>query len=423
MGRDEILRALTEDHRDLIAKNPRGASEKFDRLATSAFAFFRGTSGLFFRALEGTDRELPDVLCNGDAHPENFGVQQAPDGKLAFGLNDFDEAAPAPFTWDLKRAAVGFELASRERGFSLQQRARISGELARGYIEALQEFKGADSEHSRRQTVKDDPKLIRRLIEEAGENDRPRFLRKRVDLDSGRFLRTEEIHPVPERRAEFQKALDGYRKGLDSEAPGDKGFFRVKDVAIKTGSGTDSIGLERYWVLVEGPSKKPEDDLILEVREVNASALAPYARVGAKAAVSEAERIARAQRVQRLGGDRFYGTARLHDEPTGQEKSYLVRERSPYKETLDWRKLDAPEMARYARVAGALLAQAHVRSDRVQAGASGSTEGRILNAIDAESFPSRLAADAETLADRLMREYRSFLELHAQGRFRFASAS
>jgi uncharacterized protein (DUF2252 family) len=54
------------------------------------------------------------VQCCGDAHLSNFGVFAAPDRRMVFDLNDFDETLPAPFEWDVKRLAASFVVACRD---------------------------------------------------------------------------------------------------------------------------------------------------------------------------------------------------------------------------------------------------------------------------------------------------------------------
>ena len=64
-------------------------------------------------------------LC-GDAHLSNFGAFAAPDRRLVFGINDFDETLPGPFEWDVKRLVASFAIAGRDRGFDERATARRS---------------------------------------------------------------------------------------------------------------------------------------------------------------------------------------------------------------------------------------------------------------------------------------------------------
>ena len=63
----------------------------------------------------GQDSLMPTVMALGNVHRENFRIMPDVNGAPIFGVNDFDETINdfdetiyAPFTWDLKRGAVGF---------------------------------------------------------------------------------------------------------------------------------------------------------------------------------------------------------------------------------------------------------------------------------------------------------------------------
>ena len=58
------------------------------------------------------------VQACGDAHLLNFGLFAAPDRRLVFDVNDFDETLPASFEWDVKRLAASVVVAARDHGFA-----------------------------------------------------------------------------------------------------------------------------------------------------------------------------------------------------------------------------------------------------------------------------------------------------------------
>ena len=60
---------------------------------------------------------LQAQIC-GDAHLCNFGVFGSPERHLFFDVNDFDETAPGPWEWDVKRLAASLEIAGRDNGFA-----------------------------------------------------------------------------------------------------------------------------------------------------------------------------------------------------------------------------------------------------------------------------------------------------------------
>src|SRR5438552_2979696 len=113
---------------------------RYGRMLASPFTFFRGAAAVMAMDLANTpDSGLRVQLC-GDAHLSNFGVFAAPDRALVLDLNDFDETLPGPWEWDLKRLAVSFEIAGRDRGFTREQtRAAVLG-TTRAYREAMRKF-------------------------------------------------------------------------------------------------------------------------------------------------------------------------------------------------------------------------------------------------------------------------------------------
>jgi uncharacterized protein (DUF2252 family) len=134
---------LREDHRNRIARRSEGAAAKVDKLAGSVFSFFRGTCLLFHRDMAGEDATMPTVFALGDVHPGNFGVMPSADNVPIFGVNDFDEAQYAPFTWDLKRGAVGFLLAAEEEGGHGPSRQRAIARVQRTQLVNADVFYGA----------------------------------------------------------------------------------------------------------------------------------------------------------------------------------------------------------------------------------------------------------------------------------------
>src|SRR5213076_919710 len=95
------------------------------RMAASAFAFFRGAAYVMAADLAGTPSSGITVQLCGDAHLSNFGGFAAPDRRLVFDLNDFDETLPGPWEWDVKRLAASLAVAGRESGFDEGERRRI----------------------------------------------------------------------------------------------------------------------------------------------------------------------------------------------------------------------------------------------------------------------------------------------------------
>src|SRR4029078_11386550 len=106
---------------------------RYGRMLVSPFTFYRGAAYLMAADLDPTPRTGLEVQRCGDAHLSNFGAFAAPDRRLVFSINDFDESHPGPFDWDVKRLAASFAVAGRDRGFGHRQRAAINREVGRSY--------------------------------------------------------------------------------------------------------------------------------------------------------------------------------------------------------------------------------------------------------------------------------------------------
>ena len=86
------------------------------RMIVSPFTFYRGGAAIMAWDLSRTPTTGLRVQCCGDAHLANFGIFAAPDRRIVFDLNDFDETLPAPFEWDLKRLVASVVVAARNNG-------------------------------------------------------------------------------------------------------------------------------------------------------------------------------------------------------------------------------------------------------------------------------------------------------------------
>jgi hypothetical protein len=112
------------------------------RMLQSQFAFFRGTALLQAHDLKGTPASGIIVHACGDSHLMNFGGFATPERNLVFDINDFDEALPAPFEWNLKRLAASFVVAARWRGFRADQAREMAMQVASSYRESMRKRAG-----------------------------------------------------------------------------------------------------------------------------------------------------------------------------------------------------------------------------------------------------------------------------------------
>jgi hypothetical protein len=111
---------------------------KHRRMKKSAFIFLRATYFRWAKQIGKWCPELmdaPQVLSVGDLHLENFGTWRDADGRLVWGVNDFDEGAVMPYTLDLVRLAASIRLAP---GLAVSNQA-VAEALLRGYHAGLKQ--------------------------------------------------------------------------------------------------------------------------------------------------------------------------------------------------------------------------------------------------------------------------------------------
>ena len=113
---------------------------RYGRMLVSPFTFYRGAAAVMAADLAATPDSGIVVQACGDAHISNFGGFAAPDRRLIFGPNDFDETLPGPWEWDVKRMAASVEIAGRDVGLPADRRRRIVTACVREYREAMRGF-------------------------------------------------------------------------------------------------------------------------------------------------------------------------------------------------------------------------------------------------------------------------------------------
>ncbi len=117
---------------DLALKH---AAMRHDALSFLRATFYRWMQ--LWPAICADVATAPALLAVGDLHLDNFGTWRDKEGRLVWGINDFDEACLLPYTNDLVRLAVSARLAIKTEQLRLNPKA-ASEALLTGYIEGLQ---------------------------------------------------------------------------------------------------------------------------------------------------------------------------------------------------------------------------------------------------------------------------------------------
>jgi uncharacterized protein (DUF2252 family) len=400
---------------------------RYGRMAVSPFAFFRGAAAVMAADLARTPVSGLRVQACGDAHLSNFGAFAAPDRRLVFDLNDFDESLPGPWEWDVKRLAASFAIACRERGFGRKQRAGILETLGGVYRDSMRAFASLrnlevwyarlDVEAALENVELADPKAakkVRKGIAKAQSKDSLRALRKLTETVDGEIrFRSEPPLLVPGQELVpgasgeaiedlLREVLAAYRDSLSPDRQQLLGGYRFRQIARKV-VGVGSVGTRAWVVLLTGADDG--DPLFLQAKEAEASVLEPYA--GASRYRNHGRRVVEGQRLMQAAGDIFLGWCPAVG-LDGTKRDFYVRQLWDWKRSAEVESLAPQGFEIYARMCGWTLARAHARSgDRVAIAA-------YLGAGD--SFDRALAEFAETYADQNERDHQALLDAIDSGR-------
>lgn len=217
-----------------------------ERILATPHGYFRFVNRAFAaetcRRLAVTVGSVPDVNLHGDAHVEQYAVTD-----LGRGLTDFDDSTSGPAVLDLLRFSVSLRLTCKAQGWDTEAEGLIRRFLD-GYRAALEDP----------DTVSEEPELAK-SIRAGFTHDRKKYFEW---VDS-------IVEPISEEeQAELRKALEPYTTMMCTE---DKtltpGYFEVVTIGgLRMGIGS-ALDI-KYLVRVQGPTPAPEDDVVLEVKEV-----------------------------------------------------------------------------------------------------------------------------------------------------------
>ncbi|WP_327119522.1 DUF2252 domain-containing protein [Streptomyces sp. NBC_01341] len=425
---EQILAVFDTAFGELLAADPAAFRVKFRKMAGSAFAFYRGSAGLFYSDLDREqnggpylDERTSRVWIHGDLHAENFGTYMDANGRLVFNVNDFDEAYVGPFTWDLKRFAASVALIGYAKALGDDQISELVRVFAAAYRERIHALAtGAKNDEVPPFTLDtaDGPLLgalrVARSLTRFGLLDSMTEIRDferrfgagggAIDLDAAT-------------RYKVLAAFDGYLETLPESSLTRPDSYRVKDVVGRRGIGIGSAGLPSYNILLEGNSDALENDVVIYLKQAQTPAVSRHITDAAVREYfqHEGHRTVISQRALQAHADPWLGWTEL--DGSGQ----LVAEVSPYAVDLDWSDIDEPEeIAAVVADLGRATATMHSAADD-ESGHSlvpFSTERAIDAAIaaDEEGFAELLVDFAHSYGARARADHQIFVDLFRNGR-------
>jgi uncharacterized protein (DUF2252 family) len=398
------------------------------RMLASAFSFYRGAAAIMAADLATTPRSGLDVQLCGDAHLSNFGVFAAPDRRLIFDINDFDETGPGPFEWDVKRLAASFAVAGRELGFKRKERGEAVITATREYRDELRRLAGERSidvwyerldleaiEQYRSEVSRKAAKNFDKGIAKAESKNSLRALAKLTRQDDGGrriisdpplIVPIEELVPAGDLarvEATMRDLVEQYRGTLPPDIRHLADRYRYVHAAHKV-VGVGSVGTRCWIVLLLG--RDSDDPLFLQVKEAGPSVLAPYG--GAGRYKHQGRRVVEGQRLMQAASDILLGWLTAVEGIDGGKRDFYVRQLWDGKGSAEIETMTPYTMGLYARLCGWTLARSHARSgDRI---AIASYLG------GGDQFDRAIGDFAEAYAEQNERDYAAFSEAAKSGR-------
>ena len=334
---------------------------KHQLMAQSPFSYFRGAAPVMAADLAVLPNTGIEAQLCGDAHVRNLGAFAAPDGRLVFDINDFDETLRGPFEWDLKRMAASLILAARESRHKESSAREAVEQCILRYCELMRTFaKMPLLEVGRFQVHRlGSVQPVHKALLKAERATPLHNLELLTEPTPGKpgTRRFREIKPTLTRITGSQAekvlaALDPYREVLESQRQHLLSLYRPIDVAFKV-VGTGSVGLRDYCIYFEGNGSN--DPLFLQIKEEAPSAYTHYL-AGARPCPHNGQRVVIGQRAMQLQSDPFLGWTHIG------ARHFLVRQLNDHKGSIDLTDLAGSGLFAFGEVCGELLARGHARS-------------------------------------------------------------
>ncbi|OAZ91504.1 DUF2252 domain-containing protein [Halomonas sp. G11] len=368
----QVIEAIQQANAPLDAATRQA---KYAKMAASPYRFFRGTNHMYWQDVWHDWRfslfggwPNTQTWLQGDAHVYNFGAYGHHDDQVRYGMDDFDDALIGDYQYDLWRLAISVVLDGRENA-ELSPKAidKALGKLLEGYYYTLADY--TDDVPIEAVTLDSAKGQLKPFMSKvADKQSRARMLEKWTTLDDQRGRQFAErpgkLANLPADMASQLRRLieQEYQQTLqDAAKESDPRHFRVKDTARRLDAGTGSLGVERYYVLIEGGVDHEHDDIILDVKEQ----VTPEAyRFMSKAQQQAWRKLFPNEGIRHAAA--FHAIAEHPDAYLGwltmNDKVFSVRERSPFKKDFPTHKLSSGKPYRkLAHQWGQILAREHLR--------------------------------------------------------------
>ena len=373
-------------------REPERLAMKYDNMRKSAFVYLRATCHLFPGQLPELKAlaKAPAVWSCGDLHLENFGSYKGADKLSYFDVNDFDESALIPGSWDLVRLLTSVRLACAELNLKADRVRELIDKLLGAYFQELRQ--GSARSLERNNTVGPVYELL------VKERKRVDFLDSRTVKKGGkRKLQIDGKRALAASKEQYEQVSELMKKF--SRTQNETEFFEVLDVARRI-AGTGSLGLDRYIVLVRGKGN-PDDNYLLDLKQAVSSALTPALTLKQPAWASEGERVVALTRRSHVSPAPILHALQMNG------KDYVLRDLQPSADKVSFEEKSKDEcyLNQLMRSIGQCTAWSHLRGSGYQ----GSATAEMLVAFgNNDSWKKVLRKASATCAETINAEFKTY---------------
>lgn len=352
----------------LMTSDPRAFRTKFRKMAADPFAFYRGTTPLFYADMAALDDPWADertsrVWIHGDLHAENFGTYMDSNGRLTFDVNDFDEAYLGHFSWDLRRFVTSLALLCWRKALPEKTIRQLISTYLSSYLDQVDHY-AAVGRHDFALQLHNTEGAIHDVLQSAQTGRRTELLDSLTLVENGkRHFRDDDKNRRlgDEERAEVERAFTDYLTTIpEPQKSRRETYYVIKDIVGRSGFGIGSAGLPAYNILIDGFNEALENDIVLALKQGNVAA---PSRVVTDPNIRDAfgddgRRTVITQRGLQDNTDPLLGHTVIHG------SGFVVHELSPYQADLSWDNLTEPdEIDPVLTDLGRATAKVHCSSD------------------------------------------------------------
>lgn len=385
-----------------------------ERMSASPFTFYRGSAILMANDLSRQAVTGYHAVICGDAHLNNFGFYASPERRLVFDLNDFDEAAPGSWEWDLKRLVTSVILGGEELGFQKDQIKEAALNTAMMYRIGLRYmlkkssldryYTRLDEEGILKSVSKEGQATFKKVAEKAKKSNSEKVIARLTKIDSqGRRVFIENPPVLTKLKPELVTLIAGYYKEYLKTVRSDIALLlsqhTLTDITRRV-VGVGSVGSNCFLLAL---TSNNGSHIVLQIKEASQSVISMFNQKQfldtdpQMNKLGQGFRVAKYQQILQAVSDPFLGHFKSKD-----GRDYYVRQFRDMKGSYEMNTLSYNGYMHYGAACSYLLARAHSQSPQ-----SGFIAGYLGKS---EKFDHAIVSWCHSYSKQVYQDYEQYIK-------------